>query len=200
MSFVDADGFHADDLATIYANLVASMQSIFGTDIDLAADTVDGQTVGIYAESKADSDSLAQDVYNSFNPQTATGVALSRIVEYNGIRRIPGQPSQATVTCTGRTGTHIPINSIVVCTANNEQFVTIQDGYIDETGIVDLACLSVNYGAIQAPPDTLTKIITPVYGWQTVNNIAAAILGRNEETDEELRLRRAASTATPAQS
>jgi uncharacterized phage protein gp47/JayE len=200
MSNVTDNGFQCDDLATIFANLQTAMRTIFGQDIDLDPDTVDGQTLGIYAESKADSDQLAQDVYNSWNPQTATGVALSRVVEYNGILRIPGEPSQGTVTCTGSAGTHIPINSLVQCTANSENFITIQDGYIGTSGTIDLSVLSVNVGAIQAPAGTLTKIMSPVFGWQTVTNVQPAITGRDEETDEELRIRRAASTATPAQS
>jgi uncharacterized phage protein gp47/JayE len=200
MSGVDYNGFHCDDLGTIYANLQAAMIAIFGPDIDLDPDTLDGQTLGIYAESKADSDSLAQDVYNSFNPQTATGVALSRVVEYNGIRRIPAIASQATVTCSGTSGTHIPINSVIACSLNGEQFVTIQDGIIDDTGAIDIAVLSVNVGAIQAPAHTLTAIVTPVFGWQGVTNALTALVGRDEESDEELRIRRAQSTATPAQS
>jgi uncharacterized phage protein gp47/JayE len=199
MSTVDENGFSCDDLATIFANLQQAMLAIF-PDASLGADTVDGQTLGIYAESKADSDQLAQDVYNSFNPQTATGVQLSRIVQYNGVTRIPGQPSQGTITCSGTAGTHIPIGSLVACVSNNEQFATIQDGYIDSTGAIDIAVRSVNYGAVQGPAGTITQIVTPVWGWQTVTNAQSVILGRDEETDEELRLRRAASTATPAQS
>jgi uncharacterized phage protein gp47/JayE len=200
MSSVDYNGFHCDDLATITANLQAAMIAIFGPDIDLDPDTMDGETIGIYGESKADSDQLAQDVYNSFNPQTATGVALSRVVEYNGIRRIPAIASQASVQCSGTSGTHIPIGSLIGCTLNGEQFVTIQDGVIDDTGEIALSVLSVNVGAIQAPAHTLTAIVTPVFGWQGVDNAQTAIVGRDEETDEDLRIRRAASTATPAQS
>lgn len=199
MSQVTIDGFQADDLATIYQNLQTAMQTIFGNDIDLDPDTLDGQTIGIYAESKADSDQLALDVYNSWNPQTATGVALSRIVEFNGIRRIPSVPSQGTVTCSGNVGTFIPIGSLVACELNNEQFITIQDAYIQPNGEVDISVLSQNYGAIQAPVGTITKIMTPVFGWQRVTNNESVILGRNLETDEELRVRRSASTATPAQ-
>ena len=200
MSSVGPDGFQCDDLATILANLQSQMQTIFGTDIDLDPDTVDGQTLGIYAESKVDSDQLSQDVYNQFNPQTATGVGLSRLVELNGIRRIAGVASQVTIHCTGTTGTHIPIGSVVACTLNQEQFETIQDGVIDSTGSIDISALAANTGAVQAPAGTLTVIVTPVFGWQTATNAQAALIGRDEETDEELRVRRAQSTATPAQS
>jgi uncharacterized phage protein gp47/JayE len=200
MSSVTADGFQCDDIATILGNLSARMQAIFGQEINLSPDTIDGETLSIFAEAKVDSDQLALDVYNSWNPQTAQGVALSRLVEMNGIRRIPAEPSMVSIICSGTQNTHIPIGSIVESTANNERFVTIQDAVIPWTGAVEVACLSQNYGAIEAPMDTITTIITPVFGWQSVYNAASAIVGRDMETDAELRIRRAMSTATPAQS
>jgi uncharacterized phage protein gp47/JayE len=200
MSSVTADGFQCDDIATILTGLQAAMRNIFGQDIDVGNDTVDGETLQIYAEAKVDSDQLALDVYNSWNPQTASGVALSRLVELNGIRRIPAEPSQITVTCSGNVNTHIPIGSIIESTANGERFVTIQDAVVPWTGAIEVACFSQNYGAIQGPVGTLTTIITPVFGWQSVTNSTSAILGRDMETDAELRIRRAMSTATPAQS
>lgn len=200
MSAVTPDGFQCDDLGTILENLRSRMRAIFGQDINLDTDTIDGQTLGIFAEAKADSDQLAEDVYNSWNPQTAVGVALRRIVQFNGIRAIAAQPSQAVITCGGTVRTHIPIGSVVASVANDARFVTIQDAVIGSTGAVDVAVLSQDYGAVQAPSGTITRIITPVFGWQTVTNALSAVLGRDAESDEELRIRRAQSTATPAQS
>jgi uncharacterized phage protein gp47/JayE len=53
--------------------------------------------------------------------------------------------------------------------------------------------LSQNYGVIPAPAGSLTEILTPVAGWQSITNFDAGITGREQETDEELRLRRALS-------
>lgn len=44
-------------------------------------------------------------------------------------------------------------------------------------------------GATSAEPDTITTIVTPVLGWDSVRNPLAASEGRLAETDEELRLR-----------
>lgn len=46
------------------------------------------------------------------------------------------------------------------------------------------------YGPIPAPRATLTQIVTPVAGLTTTKNAMAAIVGRDVETDAELRLRR----------
>ena len=47
-----------------------------------------------------------------------------------------------------------------------------------------------NFGAIPAPQGSLTQIVTPVTGWNTITNFEAGITGREQETDAELRLRR----------
>ena len=53
--------------------------------------------------------------------------------------------------------------------------------------------LAQSFGPIPAPANSLNEIVTPVPGWNSVNNIQAGSTGRNEETDSELRIRRALS-------
>lgn len=47
-----------------------------------------------------------------------------------------------------------------------------------------------NYGPVPAPVNTLTEIITPLSGWNAINNPKAGVTGRLVETDAELRIRR----------
>ena len=56
--------------------------------------------------------------------------------------------------------------------------------------------LSQVYGPVACPANSLTQIITPINGWIAVNNPQEGILGRNVETDAELRLRRLNSLFT----
>lgn len=49
---------------------------------------------------------------------------------------------------------------------------------------------SNDFGEIAADPNTITIIKTPVFGMNFVTNPLAAVPGRNEETDDELRQRR----------
>lgn len=53
--------------------------------------------------------------------------------------------------------------------------------------------LAQTYGPIAAPAGSLTIILTPIAGWTTLTNPQAGITGRDQETDAELRLRRAFS-------
>lgn len=208
MTSLTDTGFIRSRLDERYAELVASMQGIFGLDIDLDPDTVDGQTLGIFAEAIANLDMLAEDLYHCFNPQTATGVALSRLVQINGIRRIAGRASTVTLRCIGTTGTEIPKNALVRSALSNETFATTERAEIGPDGFVDIPAVASQsiqgevyetFGPITVPTGTLTKIDTPIYGWHSVSNVEDAIPGRYEETDEQLRARRRLSTNTPGQ-
>lgn len=53
-------------------------------------------------------------------------------------------------------------------------------------------------GDISAPLNTVTTILTPVYGWTSVSNEISAEKGSEEETDEQLRERFRASKAVRA--
>ena len=199
MTQLTSQGFTRTRLDERLTALQDAMRAIFGPTLNLDPDTMDGQALGIYAESISNLDQLAEDVYHSFNPQSATGVALSRLVQLNGIRRIEGTYSTVTLRCVGSQGTVIPAGSLVKSTATNATFETTEEAVIPASGEIDIAARSAVKGALLAPAGTLTKIDTPIFGWQTATNLLDAAPGRNEETDEQLRLRRRASTSTPGQ-
>lgn len=54
---------------------------------------------------------------------------------------------------------------------------------------------SVDFGPVPCPANSLTEIITPISGWDSITNPTAGINGRFIETDSELRIRRARSIA-----
>jgi uncharacterized phage protein gp47/JayE len=200
MSEITGLGFNRTRLDEILADLQSKMVNIFGADINVEPDSIDGQTLGIFAEAYDNLTQLTEQAYQNINPQTALGVALSRIVQLNGIRRIEGIKTTVTLTITGTPGTSIPINSNVRNPVTNEVFTTLSTVIIGSLGIVTVLAESVVVGVITAPPGTITKIDNPVFGWSSVTNSSPVILGRLEETDEELRIRRRKSTVTPAQS
>lgn len=50
--------------------------------------------------------------------------------------------------------------------------------------------LSQDFAPIAAPVNTLVEILTPISGWNSINNPKAGVTGRFVETDAELRIRR----------
>lgn len=194
MSELTDKGFVRTRLADRITSLEAVLRSIFGDDIDLSPDSMDGQTVGILAESISNLDQLAEDTWNSFDPESAKQASLSRLVQLNGLRRIPGAHSTMTVTCVGQPGTTILKGALVKNTNTGAVFKSLQDATIPESGEVDVPYQSIEMGVMLCPAGTL-KMDTAVYGWQSAHNKADAIPGRDEETDPELRIRRRYSTA-----
>jgi uncharacterized phage protein gp47/JayE len=186
------NGISAPGYADILASFKASIQAIYGSDIYLDPDSQDGQMLAIFAQAQYDANSVAVAVYNSYNPQTAVGVALSSAVKVNGITRAVASNSTATVTLVGTAGTYIPAG--VVGDVNGYLWdldlgVTIPIG-----GSIDVNATCETPGAIAAAPHTITSLFTRVVGWQTATNALAAVAGAPVETDGELRLRQKQST------
>jgi uncharacterized phage protein gp47/JayE len=87
------------------------------------------------------------------------------------------------------------IGSLVVFTTNPGPSFSVSVGTnLAITGFSSpLVFLSQNFGPVPAPQSSLTQIVTPIGGWNAITNYSPGILGRNLETDAELRIRRANS-------
>ncbi len=188
-------GFERKRLDQLLSELNAEMQAIFGSNLNLDPQSPDGQVNGVIAESQANLWEIAEQVYNSFNPSSATGVSLSNLVQLNGITRKAATFSTVAVDVTGNNGTVIPAGSLVSTVDVGDQFAIDADITI-ALGVGSGTATAVNAGEINAFAGTLTVIDTPVFGWDTVNNPTDANPGENEETDAELRRRRQLSFAS----
>ena len=147
---ITSTGFERDRLDVIFASYQAAMRAIFGADINVDPDSLDGQMLGIFAEGISNEDQLAEAVYNSFNPSLSFGAGLSRLVQINGIRRIAGAYSSVIVTFTGVANTVIPSGTLVSQDTVQTKFSTTADATIGAGGTVSVACLATEFGAIIA--------------------------------------------------
>lgn len=199
MTAITPTGFTRTRLDERLAELSSAMRAVFGNDINLDPDSIDGQTIGIFAEAISNSDQLAEHIYQQLDPSMAKGVGLSRLVALNGIKRLPGSYTTVTLLFTGAVGAFIPAGSLFKNGSTNEQFTTLSDVVIPLGGSVSVAARAVLYGPTVAQANTITGKVSQLYGVDTVTNPNAGIIGRFEETDEQLRIRRALSTGTAGQ-
>lgn len=190
---VTAQGITAPSYAEILEYLQGQARQIFGNDINLSADTQDGQIIAIVAAAISDVNAQAIAVYNSFNPNTAIGVALDSAVKTNGLKR--REPTQSTVDLllVGQAGTVIT-NGIAIDTFENRWRLPASV-VIPTLGQITVTATADEAGDIAAPAGSITTIGTPTLGWQSVTNTSAATIGVPVETDAELRARQARSTA-----
>ena len=197
---ITATGFNRKRLTQLLEELNAEQKSIFGDNLNVSPESVDGQVNGSISESNANLWEIAEEAYNAFNPSAATGVTLSNLVQLNGITRLPAISSRVSLTITGTASTLIPLGSLVSTSDTGDSFATDADLTLDGAGNGVVFASATVTGPITAVSGTITSIDTPITGWNTVSNLADAEVGSNEETDIELRVRREKSLAIDAQS
>lgn len=194
--YIDSTGYHYPDYPTVLSYFQNEFRAIYGADTYLEADSQDGQWVAILAQACHDSMALGASVYNAFSPSTAQGVGLSRNVKINGITRREATFSTVDLTIIGQEGT--VITNGIVEDILSQKWLLPSPVVIPDTGTITVTATAELAGAVGAAASTVNKIATPTLGWQTVNNVLAAVLGAPIETDAELRRRQTFSTALPS--
>lgn len=191
---IDANGFHAPEYEDILQRLLARFKEIFGDDLYLGPDTQDYQLCAEFADLFDDIGAALAEVYASRNPDLATGLSLDYLLPLNGLRRLLATHSTAVVTAAGTEGITIPAGSLIM-DANGHMWATDADATIPDTGSVQINVTAVEAGRISAEIGGISTIMSPTAGWVSVTNAAAAVAGRNVETDAEAHERRAASVS-----
>lgn len=126
-----------------------------------------------------------QQVYNSFRVNSATGEQLDNLCELVGVERQQATFSTVELEFSGTPGTIIPAG-FVAETASGDRWITIEDGVVGGAAIARAS----ETGEIIALAGTITEIVTAVSGLDSVTNPTAANVGRDRESDLELRLQR----------
>ena len=198
---VGTSGLITKPLSEIISDLQSSFYSIYGADINLNSNSPDGQLIGIISQQIVDLLDLITQVYNSFDPDSAEGSVLDSRVAINGIQRIGGSYTITPVSITvDRSLTLYGLDQTVqtpftVADDAGNQFQLIET-QTPTAGTASYDFQAVNLGAIQTQLDTITIQITVVVGVTAVNNpSAASVIGQNQESDADLKLRRQISMA-----
>lgn len=185
-------GFAKKPLDVIKAEIEAYQLANISAALDVSADSPIGQVNGIIAAKIAELWEVAEAVYASQYPDSASGVALDNVASITGAARLAATKSTVTVTCTGTPATVLAAGRVISVDPSGARFVTLADATIEAGGTVDVECEAEETGAVLANAGTLTEIETPVSGWTSVTNAEDADTGREIESDEELRVRRIA--------
>ena len=139
----------------------------------------------VMAERLASLEDGQLELYNAGDISTASGRALEKICANALVFRREATASRVDLALDGSPGAFVPAGKIVECTANGARFVTLEDVTLPGTTVAE----SLTKGPIAGPASTITEIVTPVSGWTTATNAAAATLGNTVETDSSLRRR-----------
>lgn len=138
--------------------------------------------------------------YQQFDPRAAVGASQSSLVQLNGITRLDQFNSTVTENLFGTPLALIPAGQLVSDVNNTNQWATLADVTLSAGGVGSVTVQCTVPGPVAAAPATLTRIVTPYPGLSSVSNPLTADLGRDVETDTELRARQKLSTMAPAAS
>lgn len=195
--YVDSTGLHIPTYNDILEDMIAAMKQIYGDDIYLDNSSPDYQLLSIFALKQSDTLQVMAYAYNARSPETAIGASLDSVVKLNGIKRKAASKSTCQVKVTGT-----PFTQIVDGAVRDRAGLTWDlpsSVVIDSSGTTYTVATCRTAGAVSALAGDISQIETPTYGWVSVTNEVAAVLGNAQETDAQLRERQTISTANPSQ-
>ena len=204
---LNASGLQTKSLNDLVTELEDGLKAIYGSDINVDSNSPDGQLINITSQAGIDIREFLTNIYNSFNPETATGAVLDQRVVINNIRR------------SGGTFTIVPIDvevdQNIELQGLDAQFnedsptgdiYTIQDDSGNEFYLIDTHTFTTgtttknfrakNRGNVEVTTGTIETQKTVVLGVVSVTNSSGVLeQGVDEETDVQLKIRRVASRA-----
>ena len=191
---ITAGGIKIADYDQVQAALISRYKDVYGQDIDLANTTADGVFVNDLALIINNILQSFKVLYSNLDVNTASGVYLDSLCRLSNVTRKSATQSTAQLRITATQDSSLDSGTIFVDTTGNEwiykgQSLTILASATEATQIV-VSCTT--YGAIEAPKGSIYQTLEASY-LNVVQDTDAAV-GREDESDSELRARRAQST------
>lgn len=205
-----ADTFTSNGLTVatnseLVTGLENDFRAIYGNDINLNQNSPDGQLLNIFAQGGTDIRELLMQVYNSFDPDNASGRLLDERCALNNIFRKAGSFTTVEITIvTDRTVTLDGVDAnyndptasgYTIQDDAGTQFVLVNTQTFVAGTHTNVLFRAKEYGQVETTPGTITTPVTIVLGVISVNNPTAGTTGTDEETDAQLKIRRRQSVS-----
>lgn len=179
---LDRKGFKRKRYNEIIESMNERARELFGDDINLGSRSPLGMFLRVVAWFISQLWELAEKVYFSGFASTAEGNNLDLVARNNGLVRIEAKKSSGKVFIDG-TGT---INAGFKVSDGEITFETTEGGSLPG----EFPIIALERGTDgNVPANTITEIVNPQVGAETVNNPEPTTGGRGAETDAEFRSR-----------
>lgn len=184
--YIASTGVIVPDTAALQAQVESEYKAALGDDLITTPDTPEGLliTAEVLARSTVVKNNAA--LANQINPNLAGATFLDAIWALTGGQRTVATRSTVTCQITGAVGT-IVTTSVRFRSTSGDLWAVIAGVTIGAGGTADVSVRAVEYGPIPAPINTITQIVIGVIGLETVNNSAAAALGKTTQSDLSVR-------------
>lgn len=202
--FQTTSGVIVPNDASVLEGIQTKFQEIFGTDINLSAETPVGRLIEAMAIMVKTTLGVTAQSANQFNVNEATGIYLDSIGQMYNLSRIPATKSRINLKCYFSTDTldndiYIGAGSLIMSGATGDLFrtdyaVSSSDTAVqteEETGrtYVVVSATAVKTGPIVCPAGTINSIQTGTVGWVGATTDSMIYIGTDLETDESFRQR-----------
>jgi len=137
MAGLTRQGFSSKRFSEIRSEIIDEIEERLGP-INTGEESVVGHIIDTVSERESELWELAESVYYSQYPSTATGRSLDRVVAINGLSRRPASRSFADVVLLGDHGTAIPAGSRVKNSDSLDEFETTAENEIDRSSCLVL--------------------------------------------------------------
>jgi hypothetical protein len=195
MAGLTTDGFETKTLADILASIVARQRATIDTNLDTTEFEIIGQLNDIYASELAELWEVAQEVYDSFDPDKAVGQQQDSLYSLTATLRLGARKSTVVARVTLEPGTNIAAGDAVASVAGSNSTTRFQnrDPMVNTTGatsLFDVLFVAQVFGPVAANATSLTVKETSPIGWTAITNPLDAELGSLIESDSAYRTRR----------
>lgn len=194
----DQDGISIRTFSEIFDKKVAEYKAIYGDDINTEQNTQDGQKIGVEANAILDIELFAQWLYANLDADFAEGQMLNIMAKISGITRQPSTRSSVDVEIITDRPLTLPIDWEAKDVSDAIWFT--QDELNLSQGSNQVTLFSKDFGAINAQANEVIFQNHIVLGIVSLTNALPSVLGIDEESDADFRIRRNLSTENPAHS
>jgi uncharacterized phage protein gp47/JayE len=163
----------------------AKLPDFFGTEVDLSPYSPIGIIISLIAKSIAENWEALEANYYSAYLDTATGIGLDRL---GGIPRKLASKEKVKIVATGQKYTEIP-SGFLIQTLSGIVFQTVESKVILETTVEIQAEAIITGIASRVIENSLTEIVTPIAGLDSITNPEISSGGSIAESDAEYRAR-----------
>lgn len=182
-------GIVIDRLADVHQRLSDGFKRIYGDDINLDADSPDGQMIGLFSQEIDNINQAIAMIAQMLDPYKATGSWLEQRAMYAGVVRRGADYSYIDEAIfTGTPNITVPKDSVLV-DDNRVKWVTLSEIKLDINGSARTGIRSADLGVFSLPAGKELKMETVTIGVDKIITTKAAKEGAFEETDGNMLLR-----------
>lgn len=194
--YVTAEGLQIPTLEKLVDDCATEQRATMHPLLDTDPEEPIGQLNGIFCSHLREAYEILAIAYNGADPDKAEGVQLEGVSALTGTKR--GEDTYSKFEGSRRVQVNLDAGKTILAGAatfsvdgdSTVQFVTTEDVTSVLAGNYLVAARCTVTGPVHCNAGTLTVIATPIVGLNSVTNPFDAEIGKNADTDPELRVRR----------